>query len=247
MKNPPGHWASRIGTLPIARRCHTVPEMLSVGSVLRCLGAHFHGLCGWLAYRLGCRSASRAHFERVLLLSGADFRAYVHLGRIAFDIGDYAGWRRELEHARRLDPERFSRLRHPLELFEPRLAGTSIDRLPTEDEDFDDSGERATWRTLRPSGSNARNNLIRNDLIRNDGLDPGLDALLPGLDARGETTPPRFAAHRPNANQPRANEKNENDDCVSSAERSRFRELGPIVAAEIEHCDIDDLLRRLTG
>src|SRR5262245_9776669 len=102
--------------------------MKSVGWLLAGLGARFHVACGWLAYRLGCRRAARNHFERVLLLRGADFHAYVNLARIAFDVGDYAGWRRELEHARRLDPDRFARLRHPLELFEPRLAGTSIDR-----------------------------------------------------------------------------------------------------------------------
>ena len=37
------------------------------------------------------------------------------------------------------------------------------------------------------------------------------------------------------------------DDCVTARERARFRELGPIARTEIAHCDLDDLLRRLSG
>ena len=91
-------------------------------SIPAALRARLHATLGWCAYRLGLAAAARRHCEKVLLLRGADFRAYVQLGRIAFDQGDYAGWRREFEHARRLDPVRFARLSHPLELFEPRLA-----------------------------------------------------------------------------------------------------------------------------
>ncbi|MFY9344913.1 MAG: hypothetical protein WAT39_20640, partial [Planctomycetota bacterium] len=123
--------------------------MWSLGWFLRTLTARLHGGCGWCCYRLGLRRAARHHYERVLSLGGADFTAYVHLGRIAFDIGDYTGWRRELEHARRLDPERFARLRHPLELFEPRLAGTTFDAIDDETADFDATQARATWRSLR--------------------------------------------------------------------------------------------------
>jgi tetratricopeptide (TPR) repeat protein len=123
--------------------------MKSVGILLRSLWASVHSAWGMLAYRLGCRAAARSHFERVLLLRGDDFRAYIELGRIAFDLGDYATWRREFEHARRMDPARFARLRHPLELFEPRLAGTRFDDAATP---FDASPARTPWRPLRTSG-----------------------------------------------------------------------------------------------
>jgi hypothetical protein len=213
--------------------------MKSVGWLLAGIGARFHVACGWLAYRLGCRRAARNHFERVLLLRGADFVAYVNLARIAFDVGDYAGWRRELEHARRLDPERFARLRHPLELFEPRLAGTSLDRPHDEGEHADGEGGRATWRALRPSGSGSRTP------SRSDSFDAGLDALLPGLDARAEAVPqPRAGVGK---GDPPPDAKHSHDDCLSTSERARFRELGPIARAEWKGCDLDDLLRRLSG
>jgi len=123
--------------------------MLSLSRLLRIARATGHGACGWLAYRLGWAGTARRQFERVLLLRGADFRAYVHLGRIAFDHGDYAGWRREFEHARRTDPIRFARLRHPIELFEPRLAGTQFERSGALD-GFQAADSRATWRALHP-------------------------------------------------------------------------------------------------
>lgn len=208
--------------------------MRSVGWLLASIGARFHGACGWLAYRLGCRGAARAHFERVLLLRGADFRAYVSLARIAFDTGDYAGWRRELEHARRLDPERFARLRHPLELFEPRLAGTSIERFGDADEDFDGAGDRATWRSLRPAGGSRTP-------ARGDILDTGFDPTLAGLEAAVPPTPGQGKADA------RLDASRGHDDCVSASERDRFRQLGPIAPAELQRCNLDELLRRLSG
>ena len=109
--------------------------------------ARAHAALGWTAYQLGWAEIARRRYERVLMLLGADFRAYVQLGRIAFDQGDYAGWRREFEHARRTDPSRFARLHHPLELFEPRLAGTRLElrglRAPATNSIA--RGERATW------------------------------------------------------------------------------------------------------
>lgn len=214
--------------------------MWSVGSLLRSVAARLYGVSGWLAYRVGLRSAARSHFERVLLLRGADFGAYVHLARIAFDVGDYASWRRELEHARRLDPARFARLRHPLELFEPRLAGTTFDRDPTDD-GFDGTGARATWRSLRPFGSG------RPSYPRADFLDAGLDALAPGVDARADTSPSRFVSRLPEGGDLAPDASASHDDCVSADERARFRERGPIAAAELKRCDLDDLARRLSG
>jgi hypothetical protein len=231
--------------------------MKSVGWLLRGMAASLHSLCGWLAYRIGCRASARRHFERVLLLRGADFRAYVQLGRIAFDHGDYASWRREFEHARRLDPHRFARLRHPLELFEPRLAGTNFDR-PAADQGLDGGGARATWRTLRTPG--AAPGQITDAGLGKTGIGDttdGLDALLPGCDERTEQ-PPRFVGRMPSADgSPRQDgdaagrdqrsQDGSQDDCVSAAERRRFLELGPIAADELRRCDLDDLLRRLSG
>tara|TARA_R110002094_G_scaffold117933_5_gene113568 strand:- start:491 stop:1432 length:942 start_codon:yes stop_codon:yes gene_type:complete len=125
--------------------------MQSLNRIFRILRAKAHSSGGWLAYKLGWHGTARRQFERVLLLRGADFRAYVHLGRIAFDHGDYAGWRREFEHARRTDPIRFARLRHPIELFEPRLAGTQFEGSHELDS-FQAADSRATWRALHPFG-----------------------------------------------------------------------------------------------
>jgi hypothetical protein len=244
--------------------------MAGLGRFLRTLRASAHSACGWLAYRLGWHTFAQKRFERVLLLRGDDFRAYVHLGRIAFDLGDYAGWRREFEHARRADPERFARLRHPLELFEPRLAGTQFDGAATTD--FDATGTRATWRALHPFGSERRQ--------RRGGdspLGPDFDALLPGYDVPGfddlpgpetatgygarqkalDTGAPieSFdAANRPSRHGARRGEHDalpdastSHDDFASAAERHQFRDRGPIARGEIERCDIDDLARRLTG
>ena len=196
------------------------------------MAAHYHTVCGWSAYRLGWTTSARRHFERVLVLRGCDFSAYVHLGRISFAQGDYAGWRREFEHARRADPHRFARLRHPFELFEPRLAGT----------DFDETGERATWRSLRPFGG-AGKKRTRIDLLP----DHDLDALLPAWDARidaaADATPTQAVGNSVSGE----TEAQAHDDCASAAERRRFRELGPIASRDVARCDLDDLLRRLSG
>ena len=134
--------------------------------------AALHAATGWVAYRFGCLGASRRRYERVLQLRGACYSAYVHLGRIAFDEGDYAGWRREFEHARRTDPHRFARLRHPLELFEPRLAGTrfAVDRVALDDHRFEGSDARATWHALRPAGRGPRGR--NSDVPMAPGYDP---------------------------------------------------------------------------
>ncbi len=207
--------------------------MSIVGRLLQCLAARLHGAGGWLAYRLGCRRTARHHFERVLMLRGADFAAYVHLGRIAFDCGDYAGWRRELEHARRLDPVRFARLRHPPALHEPRLAGTTFAPVADHD-DFDGTGERATWHLPRAGGAGRE--------PRNESIDTALDALLPGLDELAETTFGRPMSGRL-PDDGRATSAH--DDCTSATERVRFQRLGPIRAADVTRCDLDALAKKL--
>lgn len=211
--------------------------MRSLAWLLRSLVASVHTFVGWAAYRLGCRQAARRHYERVLLLRGADFCAYVQLGRIAFDLGDYATWRRELEHARRLDPSRFARLQHPLELFEPRLAGTTFERPDADPAGFD--GMRATWRTTRPT--------VGPRLTPS--ADSGLDAMLPGCDTPTDLSLPRLDApsSSPLARSGAGDDMSPVDDCSSIAERMRLRQLGPIRATELRHCDLDDLLRRLSG
>ncbi|MBL8729960.1 MAG: hypothetical protein JNM25_16165 [Planctomycetes bacterium] len=225
-----------------------------VGRSLQALLARIHAGCGWAALRLGWRTLARRHYERVLVLRGSDFGAYVQLGRLAFTAGDYAGWRREFEHARRADPKRFARLRHPFELFEPRLAGT----------DFDETGDRATWRSLLPfGGASMRHQLTpRVDTP----ADAGLDALLPGWDMRVDATT-EASAERPHQRHPddRDPDRQEDpgrqddpgrrgdpdarsmphDDCQSDAERRRLAALGPVRAADVRRCDLDDLARRL--
>jgi len=146
--------------------------MPSLRRLANCSFAALHAATGWVAYRFGCLGASRRRYERVLQLRGACYSAYVHLGRIAFDEGDYAGWRREFEHARRSDSHRFARLRHPLELFEPRLAGTrfAVDRVALDDHRFEGSDARATWHALRPAGRGPRGR--NSDVPMAPGYDP---------------------------------------------------------------------------
>ncbi|MCB9877546.1 MAG: tetratricopeptide repeat protein [Planctomycetes bacterium] len=234
--------------------------MLPVGRILRLARAAVHAALGRVAYRLGMPARARRHFERVLLLRGASFAAYVHLGRIAFDHGDYSGWRREFEHARRTDPVRFSRLRHPLELFEPRLAGTRYDAVDELD-GFEGTDARATWRALRPFGANARRDTLPTDGFGRGTdlpLAPDFDPLLPGqqLDERqpapshpdrpAETPPPRRAdAPLHDVDLPDATLRH--DDFASDAERRRFQLRRPIDRREIARCDLDDLSRRLSG
>lgn len=108
---------------------------------MRSLAAGFHRVIGVGWYHLGRYERARRRFQRVLELKGDDFPAYVYLGRLAYSLGDYAGWRRECEHARRTSPERFARLKHPFELHESRATGTV----------FEEAGERASWRVFRVS------------------------------------------------------------------------------------------------
>jgi len=105
------------------------------------LRSALHGLLGRICFRLGSADRARRHFERVLELKGDDFTAYLYLSRLAYSVGDYAGWRRELAHARRTSPERFAQQKFPFELFEPLAAGTILE----------ETGERATWRAMRVS------------------------------------------------------------------------------------------------
>ena len=46
--------------------------MSFVARFLRASLARLHSLCGWIGYRFGFRAAARRHYERVLVLRGAD-------------------------------------------------------------------------------------------------------------------------------------------------------------------------------
>lgn len=211
-----------------------------VGRIQKQLAATLHAVCGWVWFRAGCRVRARRHYERVLELRGDDFGAYVHLGRIAFALGDYAGWRREFEHARRTDPNRFARLRHPFEPYEPRLAGTDLDSQGPAGDPFGLGSDRATWRSLW-FGTGPRRLTSR----RNDGDDPaGSDrAELPAH----EVLPTALPTPEPSEGPGRQPNPPPSDDCASPRERERFRALGPIRATDIGRCDFDDLARRLGG
>jgi hypothetical protein len=92
----------------------------------RRISATWHRIVGWVDFRLGRWERARWHFERVLQLVGDDFSAYLHLGRVAYRLGDYAGWRRECGHAQRTAPQRYARLRHAFDLAQPRAAGALV-------------------------------------------------------------------------------------------------------------------------
>lgn len=127
-------------------------------SLIRNLRGRLHGLAGRFWFRIGRVSRARYHFERVLALRGDDFRAYICLGRLAYCSGDYAGWRREYEHARRTCPERYARIWHPFDLIEPRVAGTLVE----------ETGERATWRRTHLAPATMIRTMIRPIAARDD-------------------------------------------------------------------------------
>lgn len=193
--------------------------------------ARCHTVCGWICFRLGLSRQARRHYEHVLRLRGDDFSSYVHLGRISYDAGDYAGWRREFEHARRADPGRFARLSHPFELFEPRLAGTA----------FDAAGERATWRSMRPLGAAAarRSGGPHRSGGRRDNTHPDFADTADGVDASAAFGEPSTASSD-------SAMENHRDDCSDPAERTRLHGLGPVRRAEWSKCDLDELARRLS-
>jgi hypothetical protein len=134
----------RRGTLPQVRQpLRSVPMFAVFGRCLRLMVATAHTLLGCAAFRLGSTVGARRHFERALALGGNEFTAYVHLGRIALRDGDYAGYRREMANARAIAPDRFAKLRPSVEGLEPRMDGAP----------HDETGERATWRSVRQSGT----------------------------------------------------------------------------------------------
>ncbi len=226
------------------------------------LQATLHGVCGRAWFRLRQPQRARRHFERVLLLRGEDFATYVYLGRIAFACGDYPGWRRELRHAHQTNPERFARLDFgAMNLggggLSPRLAGTGVDArlLPF---DSDDTAARATWATLLAPVDQGADEGFGGDSRSSDApargsrtkepstgfSDPELDALLPDA-LLPESLLADFEAACERAREAEAAFRG--DDFSSVDERRRFRGLAPIRRSEVNACNVDDLLRKLTG
>jgi tetratricopeptide (TPR) repeat protein len=102
--------------------------MPSRPSALRTFAASVHKLVGKAWFHLNRYRPAQRHFERALELKGDDFTAHVYLGRVAYRLGDYSRWQRECGRARQSSPERYARLEHRFELYEPRSAGTAIDQ-----------------------------------------------------------------------------------------------------------------------
>lgn len=211
--------------LPVGPARHTFTAFVTLFGIVRAgarrLLAAWHGGCGRLAFRLGRPVGARRHFERVLDLDGDVFSAYVHLGLLAWQIGDYSGYRRELEHARRIDPERYRRLRHPFEPFAPRGGRTASD----------EADERATWRSVRQGqGTTRRGTVHRVELPTEnlDGLEPALCEPFTDLDGAQQ-------------------KRRTGDDFSSPAERDRFAVKRPISRSEVASTDLDDLCRQLSA
>lgn len=173
-----------------------------------------HRLAGRFWFRVGGFERAREHFERVLELKGDDFVAYVHLARLAYCLGDYAGCKREYEHARRTAPDRYARLENPFDLFEPRAAGTMRD----------EAGERATWRST-----------LRREPMH---LPQGMGSSRGGEAVAGRPATSRGAC----PDGPRI--RRSGDDFRDEQERARFRELRPIDPQELSGLDLDRLLDR---
>ena len=155
-----------------------------VRPTLRTLATTWHKVAGRVAFCVGRRARARHHFERVLELKGDDFAAYVYLGRLALHRGDIDACRREYEHARRIAPERFARLRVARPRPEPRLRGTLVE----------EASERATWVTPKVSLSDRGGPLAELRAHASEDLgschDPGL--LFFGDDFLSETEREKF-------------------------------------------------------
>lgn len=216
----------------------------------RAVAVRLHSLAGRTLFRLGRHRAAKRRFERVLQLRGDHFVSYVHLGRIAYKLGDYAGWREQCAHARRTAPERFARLRHPFELFEPRT-GWSLDGGRERSAFAQGTLQQPSAGGLEPLAPSTavefRDSDSGDDSDAHDfgtvdlgAGDPGDTAMLEG----GGTGPERVDDLARGAESESVGRWF--DDFVDRHERRKFRQLDPIAPAEMRSCDLDDLARRLT-
>ena len=193
---------------------------------MRRIQAIYHSICGRIAWRCRRTDSARHHFERALMMGGYAFSAYLYLGRIALSEGDYAGYRREMGNARACDPDRFTRLRLPTEGLEPRTAGTP----------FEETAQRATWRSARSGNNQTRRPTVRSAELPTDfsadnvhpTLDAQIDELVQFIDSESLEL----------------QEKPRTDDFNSWTERERFRHLPPIDKDAIRQVDIDDIVRK---
>ena len=207
--------------------------MLSlVARTLRRIQALYHSLSGRLAWRCRRTSNARHHFERVLILGGSAFSAYLYLARIALSEGDYAGYRREMGNARACDPDRFTRLRLPTEGLEPRTAGTP----------FEETMQRATWRSARYGNNQTRRPTVRSAELPTD-FNPdnafGADNAQPSIGS-----PLDELIQFVDSDHLELQEDRQTDDFNSWTERERFRHLPPIDEDAIRQVDIDEITRR---
>jgi len=230
----------------------------TASNFLRDVRARWHSALGSLSFRFGRHGAAERRFHRVLELRGADFTAYLALSRIACAQGNYRGWLRESEHARRLSPQRFDRLRHRFSLPAPHTAGALL--YETE--------ERATWRPSPPArpafGGTGRQGQgfdsarvreaedalaealewfdrmdVNPDAAADSSSESAADAADNWLDRAADGVDPWEApagCHRG---------LRFGDDFSSDHERRRFSASDPISPDEIEANDLDDLVRRL--
>ena len=203
------------------------PMLSLLARPLRRIQAFYHALRGRIAWRCRRPLNARHHFERVLILGGSAFSAYLYLGRIALSEGDYAGYRREMGNARACDPDRFTRLRLPTEGLEPRTAGTP----------FEETMQRATWRSVRNGNNQTRRPTVRSAELPTDfnpdnvqpTLSSSLDELIQFVDNENLEL----------------QEERQTDDFNSWTERERFRHLPPIDQEAVRQADIDEITRRL--
>ncbi len=219
----------------------------------------WHSGLGRLFYGMGKLERARRHFERALALRGENPAAYEHLCEIAFQLGDWTSWCRELEHLRRLAPERHARLHRtqPFELLGPRTAGAMLA----------EPGNRATWRaTDAPPAAHGPWSFIGDD---GSGRSPqGRSAAGHGGprrsvrtirtsrmsgEASGEYASPQ-PPHPPRSDEllddlppPRGGSNDEGpDDFTSEEERQEFADRAPIAPDTMHPDDWAELLRRLT-
>jgi hypothetical protein len=194
-------------------------------SLCRAVAAAWHRVWGRFWFRLSSPDRARAHFERVLHLQGDDFQAYVYLGRLAYAQGDYSGWRREFEHARRTDPQRFERLGEVGELF--ALHGRA---------GAQEAADRATW--SRPGSARQEPRSADAGEGPNAWWHPSREAWPSAATGEPEVT------WDPAVFRPRHRHRRRRDDCANERERQRFARLGPIRRDELRHADVDELARR---
>jgi hypothetical protein len=228
--------------------------LLPMFSIRRRLAAWISSVIGRLQFGLGSLASARRSFERVLELKGDDFTAYVYLARIAYRYRDVEESMREFENARRTDPERFVRLRLPLELHRADLA--SLGEFPS---------ERTCWSPVPVSHrSRPRHETEEGDPDQDDEGDPGdlgrfsrthghlgsgpMDPRLRGDEEEDDEEEDLEGEHGRTSGRRRRSDQDPASmgDFVSAAEAKRFRDRSPIRREEIANLDWTRFMREVT-